>query len=102
MLGGDELLEHAESSLGIKVGGTTADGMFTLEEVECIAACTEAPCLQVNYRYRYNVTPSDFDQLIDEVREGRHDDEIPLHGVLTRIRQQPVPNWAGREDAVPS
>ena len=38
-------------------GGTTADGMFTLEDVECIAACTEAPCLQVNYRYRYRVTP---------------------------------------------
>ena len=56
LLGGEELLEHAEETLGVKAGGTTADGLFTLEDVECIAACTEAPCLQVNYRYRYKVT----------------------------------------------
>ena len=58
-LGGDELLEHAEETLGVKAGGTTADGVFTLEDVECIAACTEAPCLQVNYRYRHQVTHDD-------------------------------------------
>ena len=62
-LGGDELLEHAEETLGVKAGGTTADGLFTLEDVECIAACTEAPCLQVNYRYRHKVTNDEFDQL---------------------------------------
>ena len=56
LLGGWELLEHAEERLGIKAGGTTADGLFTLEDVECIAACTEAPALQVNYRFRYKVT----------------------------------------------
>ena len=56
LLGAGELLEHAEERLGVKAGGTTADGLFTLEDVECIAACTEAPCLQVNYRYRYQVT----------------------------------------------
>ncbi len=55
LVGGWELLEHAEERLGIKPGGTTADGLFTLEDVECIAACTEAPCLQVNYRFRYKV-----------------------------------------------
>src|ERR1700759_28252 len=43
LLGGYELLEHAEERLGVKAGGTTTDGMFTLEDVECIAACTEAP-----------------------------------------------------------
>ncbi|MEY2457102.1 MAG: NADH-quinone oxidoreductase subunit, partial [Acidimicrobiaceae bacterium] len=53
--GGDELLHHAEESLGIKHGGTTDDGTFTLESYECIAACTEAPCLQVNYRYFHRV-----------------------------------------------
>ena len=53
LVGAWELLEHAEQSLGVKTGGTTGDGMFTLEDVECIAACTEAPALQVNYRYRY-------------------------------------------------
>src|SRR3954469_25518287 len=52
LLGAWELLEHAEERLGIRPGGTTADGLFTLEDVECIAACTEAPAIQVNYRYR--------------------------------------------------
>ena len=58
LLGGEELLAHAEETLGIKAGGTTADGLFTIEDVECIAACTEAPCLQVNYRYRYGCRPT--------------------------------------------
>ena len=53
-------------------------------DVECIAACTEAPCLQVNYRYRYRVTNDDFDQLVDDLRAGRLDDEIPPHGTLAR------------------
>ncbi len=42
--------------LGIQAGQTTADGLFTIEDVECIAACTEAPCLQVNYRYFHKIT----------------------------------------------
>src|SRR5438309_4025622 len=46
--GAYELLEHAEGSLGVKAGGTTDDGEFTLEEVECIALCDQAPCLTVN------------------------------------------------------
>ena len=83
--GGEELLEHALESLGVEVGGTTDDGKFTLEEVECIAACTEAPCLQVNYRYRCRVTPDYFDRLVEDLRADRLD--IPRHGVLARVRQ---------------
>jgi NADH-quinone oxidoreductase subunit E len=88
LLGGEELLEHAEETLGIKSGGTTSDGLFTVEDVECIAACTEAPCLQVNYRYANKVTNDDFDRLVDDLRGGRLDDEIPPHGVLARVRQR--------------
>jgi NADH-quinone oxidoreductase subunit E len=87
LLGGEELLEHAEETLGVKAGGTTPDGLFTIEDVECIAACTEAPCLQVNYRYRYKVTPEEFDQMVDQLREGRLDAEVPAHGTLARVRQ---------------
>lgn len=95
LLGGEELLAHAEKTLGVKAGGTTADGMFTIEDVECIAACTEAPCLQVNYRYRLRVTDEDFDDLIDDIRNGRADD-IPEHGTLGRIRQHiPADAMAG-------
>ena len=81
---------------GIKAGGTTADGMFTLEDVECIAACTEAPCLQVNYRYLHRLTTDDFDTLIDDLRAGRLTDEVPDHGTLARIRQHiPADRAAG-------
>ena len=96
LTGGWELLEHAEERLGIKAGGTTPDGMFTLEDVECIAACTEAPALQVNYRFRYRVTNDDFDRLADDLAAGRLSDEIPPHGTLGRIRQRVAADrWAG-------
>jgi len=96
LLGAWELLEHAEERLGVKAGGTTPDGVFTLEDVECIAACTEAPALQVNYRYRYKVTNADLDRLLDDLRAGRLDAEIPPHGTLARIRQKVTADqWAG-------
>src|SRR5688572_17489105 len=88
LLGGEELLLHLEDRLGVRAGSTTADGRFTLEDVECIAACTEAPCLQVNYRYFYKVTPEDADALVDDLRHGRRAHEVPKHGILARIRQQ--------------
>jgi len=99
LLGGEELLHHAEQTLGVKAGSTTADGMFTVEDVECIAACTEAPCLQVNYRYRHRITNDELDQLIEDLRAGRLDDEIPPHGTLARIRQTiPADRAAGAVD----
>ena len=94
LLGAWELLQHAEARLGITSGGTTADGLFTLEDVECIAACTEAPALQVNYRYRYKVTDDDFDQLVDDLSAGRLDAEVPPHGTLARVRQRTTDRWA--------
>jgi NADH-quinone oxidoreductase subunit E len=96
LLGGEELLHHLERKLAIKAGSTTADGKFTLEDVECIAACTEAPCLQVNYRYFTNLTLEAADRLFDDLRAGRRGDEIPHHGTTTRVRQQISPDrWAG-------
>lgn len=94
LLGAWELLEHAEEHLGIKAGSTTADGMFTLEDVECIAACTEAPALQVNYRYRNKVTAEQFDELVRALRAGELAEEIPPHGTLSRVRQGLPENWA--------
>ena len=93
LTGAYELLEHCEKSLGVSVGGTTPDGLFTLEEVECIAACTVAPAVQVNYRYQEKMTPESFDQLMAEIRAGKRDD-IPQHGVLATVRQQPTDKWA--------
>ena len=96
LLGGEELLEHVEQRLGVKAGATTPDGLFTVEDVECIAACTEAPCLQVNYRYFHRITHAGFDTLVDELRAGRLAEEIPPHGTTTRVRQTvPAARWAG-------
>jgi NADH-quinone oxidoreductase subunit E len=87
LLGAEDLIHHAEEKLGVKVGGTTADGMVTLERAECQAACTEAPCLQANYRFRYRVTPGELDQFIDDLVAGRLAGEIPPHGTVARVRQ---------------
>ena len=94
LLGAWELLQHAEERLGVTAGGTTTDGLFTLEDVECIAACTEAPALQVNYRYRYKVTDDDFDQLVDALSAGQLDTDVPPHGMLARVRQRTTDRWA--------
>jgi NADH-quinone oxidoreductase subunit E len=97
LMGGEELLEQCEDVLGVKAGATTPDGMFTLNHVECIAACTEAPCLQVNYRYFYRVARDRVEALVHDLRAGRRDEEVPPHGTLTRIRQTIDPGrWSGR------
>ena len=102
--GGYELLEHAEERLGVTPGGTTTDGEFTLEEVECIALCGDAPCLAVNWRFRGKVTPGAFDQLVDDLRAGRLADEIPPHGTLNRVRREVglVTKQAPPEQGTPS
>jgi len=87
LLGADDLMHHAERVLGIKAGSTTPDGLITLQHAECQAACTEAPTLQVNYRHRFRVTPADFDELVEDLRAGKLDSEIPPHGTLGRNRQ---------------
>ncbi len=99
VMGGEELLHHAEETLGIKGGSTTVDGMFTLEDVECIAACTEAPCLQINYRYFHRLTNDGFDEVVADLRAGKRTEEIPAHGTLARIRQHiPADRAAGTSD----
>jgi len=85
--GGEEMLEHASATLGCAVGGTSADGLFTLEETECLADCNIAPVVQVNHRYVRTTTPEAFDALIEDLRQGRLDHEVPAHGTLIRVRR---------------
>jgi NADH-quinone oxidoreductase subunit E len=87
LAGGLELLEHAGTTLGCAVGATSDDGLFTLEESECLADCDIAPCVQVNHRYVRTTTPESFDTLVGELREGKRDHEIPSHGTLIRVRR---------------
>jgi NADH-quinone oxidoreductase subunit F len=76
--GGTELLEAAKKRLEIGHKETTADGVFSLEEVECIGACTGAPALQVNYDFFENVTPLKFDRLIEDLDAGRKTTPEPV------------------------
>jgi NADH-quinone oxidoreductase subunit E len=88
LLGGAlELLEHAESALGVRAGGTTTDGVFTLEEAECLADCDRTPCVQVNHRYVGAQTPESFDRLLEDLRSGELADTVPPHGTLIRVRR---------------
>ena len=71
--GGEELFEHCVTKLGIGHKGTTADGLFSLEEVECIGACCWAPAAQINYDFHENLTTDKIDLILDEYRKkGRH------------------------------
>ncbi|MBV1893803.1 MAG: NAD(P)H-dependent oxidoreductase subunit E [Ilumatobacteraceae bacterium] len=99
LMGADALMHHAEETLGVKAGGTTSDGLITLQHAECQAACTEAPTLQVNYRHQYRVTPESFDQLVAALRSGALEDHIPPHGTLGRTRQRiPADRAVGATD----
>ena len=68
--GGDELFEHCEKKFGVKHKGTTADGLFSLEEVECIGACSWAPAVQVNYDFHENLTTEKLDEVLDQYKRA--------------------------------
>ena len=72
--GGYELLDHCKHRLGIGHKGVTPDGLFSLEEVECIGACCWAPAVQVNYDFHDNLTPAKMDAVLADYREGRGKD----------------------------
>ena len=70
--GADELINHLEKKLNIKVGETTADGMFTLKTVECLGSCGTAPMMQVGPDYYENLTFEKTDTLLSRFRsEGK-------------------------------
>lgn len=69
LAGGAELFDHASKKLGIGHKEVTPDGEFSLEEVECIGACSWAPALQVNYEFHHDMTPEKFDALVESLRK---------------------------------
>jgi len=66
LCGSDQVVEHLQNRLGIKLGETTSDGRFTLKEVECLGACGNAPVMQVARDYHERLTP----ELIDTILDG--------------------------------
>jgi NADH-quinone oxidoreductase subunit E len=71
LTGGEELFAHACRKLGLGHKEVSADGEISLEEVECIGACTWAPAIQINYDFHHNVTPEKLDELLDGLQK-RH------------------------------
>src|SRR5260370_27324601 len=68
LVGGEELYEHACKRLGIGNKEVTPDGLFSVEEVECMGACSWAPAIEVNYDSHHYVTPEKLDRLLEDLR----------------------------------
>jgi NADH-quinone oxidoreductase subunit E len=64
--GSDGIVDHLKQRLGIGFGETTADGKFSLKEVECLGACGGAPMMQIGKQYYENLTP----ELVDSILDG--------------------------------
>jgi NADH-quinone oxidoreductase subunit E len=73
--GGYEILDHCKKTLGIGHKETAKDGIFSLEEVECIGACCWAPAMQINYDFHDDLTPEKVDVLFKMYRDGQGKDE---------------------------
>jgi NADH-quinone oxidoreductase subunit E len=72
VMGGEELYKHAEETLGVGNRQVTPDGLISLEEVECMGACSWAPAIQINYDFHHFVTPERFDSLMAALRDGTY------------------------------
>ncbi|CAM5110204.1 unnamed protein product [Natator depressus] len=83
----DGILEAIQKKLGIQVGETTPDKLFTLVEVECLGACVNAPMVQINDDYYEDLTPKDIEDIIDELKAGRVPKPGPRNG---RFSCEPV------------
>ena len=71
LTGGTELYEHAKKKLGVGNLERTDDGLFSLEEVECMGACSWAPAIEINYDFHHYVTPEKLDELLDGIRQAQ-------------------------------
>ncbi len=69
LLGYEGIRDHICQKLNVEVGGTSADGLFTLKEVECLAACGMGPVMQVREKYHTHLTPERVDAILEEYRQ---------------------------------
>ncbi len=70
--GAEDIMAYFREKLGIGHLETTDDGLFSYEEVECLAACDRATCMQVNLEFVYDLTPEMIDQMLDAMRAGAY------------------------------
>jgi NADH-quinone oxidoreductase subunit E len=67
--GAEDIWRHCEKKLGISHKQTTPDGLFSLEEFECIGACSWGPAIEVNYDFHENLTPEKVEEILDAYKE---------------------------------
>ena len=90
--GADDIMAYFREKLGIGHLQTTADGLFSYEEVECLAACDRATCMQVNLEFVHDLTPQMIDEMIGAMRAG-------TYAVAPMAQtEQPPKTWAVRQD----
>lgn len=85
--GSDNLRDLIKEKLGISVGETTSDGMFTFIEVECLGACVNAPMVQINDDYYEDLNRENFEQILDDLKQGR---EVSIGTQIDRQKSAPV------------
>lgn len=88
VMGGDEIMEAMVDHLGIEDGQVTADGQFSLEAIECNAACDYAPVMMVDWEFMDNMTPDRAVQVVNELADGRQ-----VHSTRGPV----LPGWAANE-----
>jgi len=107
LCGSDGILKVIQDKLGIKPGETTEDKMFTLDEVECLGACVNAPMIQIGDNYYEDLKPEDMEQILDDLQNGRTPKDGPRSGRftcepsegLTSLTETPTgPGFGVRED----
>ena len=105
--GSNDIGDAIQKKLGIKYGQSTSDGMFTLNEVECLGACVNAPMFQLNDDYYEDLTVADAEQIIDDLKAGRKPAAGPRNGRyacepvagLTSLTEEPYgPGFKVRSD----
>merc|ERR1712156_449764 len=105
--GSDEILSAIKKNLGINVGETTKDKMFTLSEVECLGACVHAPMIQINDDYFEDLTEKDMEEILEDLKVGKSPPKGPRSGRyaaepfggLTSLIEPPIgPGFGVRKD----
>lgn len=91
--GAEDIHAYFREKLGIGHLQTTADGLFSYEEVECLAACDRPTCMQVNLEFVYDLTPQMIDQMLDAMRTGTFE-VAPMAQT-----EQPGPTWSVKQDS---
>ena len=87
LCGSNDIVQAICSKLNIEVGQTTPDNLFTLTEVECLGACVNAPMVLVNDNYYEDLTTSDMENILDQLKEGKEPKAGPYNG---RFAAEPI------------